>query len=91
MFPEKRKRSQKPTTHFINLRLIHLLPAPLVPLDLLRVHLPLGEEADDVSRVIDGTVGAEFGFDVLVAEQSHFAREMFAVRAEQATVEGNGR
>ena len=40
-----------------------------------------------MDRVVDFLVGAEFGFDVLVAENAHFGGEMFAVGAQEAAVE----
>ena len=43
-----------------------------------------------MQRVLDVFVAPEFGLHVRVAEDSLFWVELFAVRAQEAAVEGNG-
>lgn len=41
-------------------------------LKLIEIKLPLGEEPDDVDRVIGFTTCSKFGLDALITQQSHF-------------------
>lgn len=38
-------------THLIDFCIIELLPSPTIPFQLLRVHLPFGQEADLESAI----------------------------------------
>lgn len=95
------------TAHFVYLGLVHLCIPPGIALELLGVHLPLGQEANlqrvsgavvgamgaqyDVDGIVDLSVGAELGPDVLVAEQAHLRIQLVAVGAEDAAVQRDGR
>ena len=46
------------TTHLVDLGLVHLVSSPGIALDLLRIHLPFGKEADL------RTYGQSFAVDV---------------------------
>lgn len=41
-------------------------------LKLIEIKLPLGEEPDDVDRVIGFTTCSKLGLDALITQQSHF-------------------
>lgn len=53
----------------------------------------MGEQENtyQMRRVIHIAMRAELSLDVLVAEHPHFLRKIFSVRAEQASVERDGR
>lgn len=77
------------TAHLVHLALVHLLTPPVLALDLLRVRLPFGQEADNVDRVVGIAMSAELALNVLVAQHAHLGREEFAMRAQKATVQRN--
>ena len=60
-------RKKKHTAHLGYLAFVKPLPDPGIPFYLLRVQLPLGEEADQVHGVLRLAMGAELGFHVFVA------------------------
>lgn len=82
------------STHLFKLLHIELLAA--VPLALLllleavKIHLPLGEEADDLQRVVDLGMPPELVADVGVTQALHLERELL-MGVEDAPVQRQGR
>lgn len=68
--------------HLVELGGVEPLAAPGIALKLLRVQLPLGQEAHDVHGVVNGAVKPELALDVLVAQHAHRGRQSLPVRAE---------
>ena len=85
------ERSDRRTTHFVNLASIHLLASPTLALNLLRVTLPFCQESNDMHRILNVPVRSKLALDVLVSEHTHVRWKMFAVSSEDTSVQWDWR
>lgn len=77
--------------HLVHRPLGQHLPLPAVPFQLLAVFLPLGQEADNVQRILDVPVPPELRFEVHVANEAFLGDQLLPMGAQEPPVQRDGR